>query len=79
MADLVEMQCVCDPDEARGRVAHRLGSAGMSEVANASDATPEVADLLASRTDAWPEAQPLDTGNTPESVLAVAVALVGPW
>lgn len=79
MADLVEMQCVCDPDEARRRVANRLGSAGMSKEANASDATPEVADLLASRTDAWPEAQPVDTAHAPESVLAAAVALVAPW
>ena len=78
-ADVIELQCVCDPHEARRRVADRLGAAGPSGAAGASDATAEVADLLASRTDAWPEATQLDTEATPALVVQAAVAEVGPW
>lgn len=78
-ADVIELQCVCDPHEARRRVTDRLGASGPSGAAGASDATAEVADLLASRTDAWPEATQLDTEATPALVVQAAVAEVGPW
>jgi aminoglycoside phosphotransferase family enzyme/predicted kinase len=88
MADVLELQCVCDPDEARRRVADRLASSpspgaqnptGPSGAAGASDATPEVADLLASRTDPWPQAKRVDTQAELPAVVAAALAAVGPW
>ena len=79
MADVVELQCVCDPDEARRRVALRLQATGPPGAAGASDATPEVADMLASRADPWPQAQRVDTSGDDTSVLATALASVGPW
>ena len=72
-ATLVELRCVCDPAVARQRVADRPAGAP-----GASDATPEVADLLAARAESWPGAVEIDTSGDPAQSLAVAVAAVGP-
>jgi uncharacterized protein len=80
-ADVVELHCVCDPDEARRRVADRLRTsnpADLSDPAGASDATPDIADLLASRSDPWPQAQQLDTGAAVASVVSAALEALGP-
>jgi uncharacterized protein len=80
-ADVVELHCVCDPDEARRRVANRLRTPNppdLSDPAGASDATPDIADLLASRSDPWPQAQQLDTGAAMASVVSAALEALGP-
>lgn len=71
-ARLVELRCACDPAVARQRVADRpVGAAG------GSDATPEVADLLAARADPWPSAVAIDTSGDASTALAEALGAVG--
>jgi len=72
-ATLVELRCACDPAVARQRVADR----GV-DVVGGSEATPEIADLLAGRADPWPAAVPIDTSGDLADALADALAAVGP-
>jgi len=55
-SELVEVQCIVDPDTAARRVATRA-----QHGRDASDATPQTATLIATRFDPWPEARPIDT------------------
>jgi aminoglycoside phosphotransferase family enzyme/predicted kinase len=72
-ATLVELRCDCDAAVARQRVTDR----GV-DVVGGSDATPEIADLLAARTDPWPTAVAVDTSGDLAPALAAALAAVGP-
>lgn len=71
VADLTELRCVLDPDEAARRIDARL-RAGTDD----SEATPAVGRRLAVEFDPWPEAVELDTSEAPEDVAALAVAAV---
>ncbi len=55
-AVLSELECRLDPDLARRRIADRTARGD-----DASDATPELVDLMSR--DPWPEAHPLDTSR----------------
>ncbi|MEX2555023.1 MAG: AAA family ATPase, partial [Actinomycetota bacterium] len=59
-ADLLEVRCTAPAPVAAARIARR--SAGSS---NASDATPEIARLMADRADPWPTAVTVDTAPSP--------------
>lgn len=72
-ATLIELRCECDPAVARQRVADR----GV-DVVGGSDATPEIADLLAGRADPWPSAVAVDTSGDLPDALSDALAAVGP-
>ena len=65
--DLVSLRCVCDPTEAHRRILER----SRTGLTGASDATVEVAELLAARADPWPHALVLDTTATPPGDLVV--------
>jgi predicted kinase len=71
-ARVAELACSCPPGEARQRVAVRSTGGG-----DASDATPEVADLLAAGAEAWPEASVVDTSGGPDEALAAALEALG--
>ena len=71
-ATLIELRCACDPAVARQRVADRPVAA-----AGGSDATPEVADLLAARADPWPSAVAVDTSGDTAVGLAQALEAAG--
>jgi predicted kinase len=70
-AELVEIECVLDPETAKERVTHRW-----DERDNVSDATPEVIDFLAGRRDPWPTALALSTVPPPFEVLETAITHV---
>ena len=71
-ADLTELRCVVPADVAAARVARRRRTDG-----DPSEATPEVARVLAARFAPWPEAVELDASASASDVLAHAVAAVG--
>jgi aminoglycoside phosphotransferase family enzyme/predicted kinase len=68
-ADLDELRCVLDVDEAARR-AERRGATGT----DVSDAGAEVARALADRAGPWPEATPVATDGPVESTLQAALA-----
>lgn len=70
---LVELCCTCPPDLARERVSARL-----AEGRDASDATVEVADVLADRAEPWTSAVEVDTSVSVVEAGASALAVVGP-
>ncbi len=70
-ADLVELECVLDPETCKARIAGRLASEE-----DASDARPRLVDELRDRRAAWPTALVLDTAESREEVLAAARAAV---
>jgi aminoglycoside phosphotransferase family enzyme/adenylate kinase family enzyme len=70
-ADIVELRCVLEPEEAARRIEARL-AAGRDP----SDATSAIARQLAEAADSWPESLPLDTARAPSEVLAHARAAV---
>jgi uncharacterized protein len=69
----VELECRLDPDLAKSRIERRR-----LETSDASDATPEIVDLLATR-DPWPTALVVDTRPSPaeavDSVIAATLAV----
>jgi aminoglycoside phosphotransferase family enzyme/predicted kinase len=77
-ADVVELRCVTEAAVAHRRVAQRLAAGDAAGVAGASDATVEVADVLAARFEDWPEATALDTTGAVVTVMAAALAAIGP-
>ena len=72
-AELIALRC-----ETPDKVAFdRLEARRRSEVGDPSDATAEVAAMLALFADPWPEAVRLDTSGSPEETLAAALIAVG--
>lgn len=65
-SDLVQLRCETTLDVARARLAVRPPGT------EASDATPDVLDAMASRADPWPEAVTVRTGHAIDQVLAQA-------
>ncbi|MGE3139362.1 MAG: AAA family ATPase [Thermoleophilia bacterium] len=70
-ATVVELHCVLPAEVAASRMQKRRRHGG-----DASDATPEIARLMQARSDAWPEANPIDTIAGPDDVLAEARRMV---
>ena len=64
-AELLEIRCVLDQATAAERIRRRAAAGG-----SASDATVSLSELVADRTDPWPEATELATSGTPEDVEA---------
>ncbi len=62
-SELVEIECTVDREIARRRIEDRSGTPG-----NLSDATPDVADYLASRRDPWPTAVKVSTAADQRAV-----------
>lgn len=58
-AHVNELRCVVPKAVAKERIIKRMAS-----VYNPSDATPELVDYMAERFDEWPEAIPVDTGQS---------------
>ncbi len=71
-AVLTELECRLAPRLARGRIAERA-----IEGNDASDATPELVDLMSR--DPWPEAHPLDTSRNREDIVADALTYLVGW
>lgn len=69
---MVELRCVVSPEIAARRIAGRLAAGG-----DPSDATPEIARVLAASADPWPEASEVSTDAPPGEVLATALELSG--
>lgn len=66
-----EIRCVVAPEIAAQRIALRL------EVGtDPSDATPEIAELMAARSEPWPEATTISTDVAPERVVEAALASI---
>jgi predicted kinase len=72
-SDLISLRCAADVEVARERAMQRA-----ERRVDASDATAEVADALATRFAPWPEATVLDTTDRdPKNVATDALAAVG--
>ncbi len=71
-AELIEIECVLDPERAKARIASRLAGG-----ADASDARPELVDALRGEHEPWPSAQPVSTAGSRDEMLAHALSLVG--
>src|SRR5699024_2684167 len=74
-ADLVELACTTPREVSEERLRRRMALRGGPE-ADAADATPEVAAVMARHTDPWPAAVEVDSSSTPEYALEQAVAAV---
>lgn len=70
-AELVELECVLDPDLARARIADRRTTGH-----DPSDATPELVDTMARRRHPWPSARPVDTSRPVAEVLDAAASTI---
>ena len=70
-SDLVELRCDLDPHEADRRLTSRN-----EQGADVSDATPEVAALMAREFDPWPLAAVVDTSVSPDAVDLRALGIV---
>ena len=70
-ADMVELECVLDPDTARIRIERRLNDDN-----DASDARPEILDELRAMHAPWPEATSVLTAGPLDSAEAAALAAV---
>ncbi len=68
-ADVVEINCVAPREVSRARILRRL-----DEGTDPSEATPEVADEMARRFSAWPQATAVQTDRTIDESLASALA-----
>ncbi|HWC12775.1 MAG TPA: AAA family ATPase [Acidimicrobiales bacterium] len=68
-AELAELRCTAPADVAAERVRRRRAQA-----ADPSDATEEVARVLAGRAAPWPTAADVDTSGDPDSAVAAALA-----
>ena len=69
--DLIEVQCTLPQDEALARLRTRAATGD-----DPSEATPEVAKLIAARFEPWPEARTLRTKEAPDVVADRAMELV---
>jgi aminoglycoside phosphotransferase family enzyme/predicted kinase len=69
--DLVQIECVLNPAIARERIARRLANPD-----DPSDATPDLVDVMAARSDPWSEARRLDTAPSLDSVVWNAVSVI---
>ncbi len=67
-AELVEIECVLDPETAKQRVAERLARRD-----DASDARPDQLDTLRARFEPWPEATRVGTDGGRDEVVAAAL------
>ena len=67
-AEVVEIRCVAPLEQCRRRVADRPD-------ARLSEATPEVVDLMAERSELWPEATIVATGDVDESMVVSVLAV----
>ena len=65
---VVEIRCVAPLEQCRRRVADRPD-------ARLSEATPEVVDLMAERSELWPEATIVATGDVDESMVVSVLAV----
>jgi predicted kinase len=76
-ADLVELECRCDPALRTKRISLR----DRHRLRGESDATPDVADALAAVADPWPNAHTVDTSGTVEASRTSALAALrgGGW
>ncbi|MEZ5166074.1 MAG: ATP-binding protein [Acidimicrobiales bacterium] len=70
-AELVELRCHVDLDEAKRRVVERRRHTN-----DPSDARPEIVDYMSARFDDWPTATVIDTTSAAPTVCEVAVAAV---
>jgi aminoglycoside phosphotransferase family enzyme/predicted kinase len=70
-SDLLELRCDLDSHEAARRLTSRK-----SQGADVSDATPEVAALMAREFDPWPSAVVVDTSVSTDAVVARALEIV---
>jgi hypothetical protein len=70
-SDLVELRCTLPRDQADERIRHR-----QAEGTDASEATVEVAALLAARFEGWSEAIEVPTDATPDQVADAALAAI---
>lgn len=70
-AELIEFECVLDPELARARIADRFDT-GLDP----SDATPDLVDQMARQRHRWPSARPLDTSRPVDEVLDTATRVV---
>lgn len=70
-SDLVELCCTLDPHEASRRLVSRD-----KHGADVSDATPEIAALMAREFAVWPSAVIVDTSVSPDAVVARALEIV---
>ncbi len=73
-SEIHELCCVLDPDIAAERVARRVAHRSPAASGDASDATPQIAHLLAGRADPWPEAASIATAGTAEESAAASIA-----
>jgi hypothetical protein len=71
-SDLVELRCEAPTPVAAERIRRRLRAAR-----DPSDATPEVAALLAARASPWPGATTVDTTGDRDAAVARALAAIG--
>ena len=71
-ADLFELRCEAPPEVAAARMRERASEGG-----DPSDATPEIASLMAASHAPWPSAKVVDTGGEPGNALASALEHVG--
>ena len=78
----IEVECAVEDDIARKRIARRLADAGHPDHSdhphNASDATPELVDVLRGRRDAWPTATVVSTLPALDVVVARPFNHIGP-
>lgn len=73
-ADLVQLECQAPPELAATRLRQRAeGRDTGSSATDPSDATPEIAQVLAQTAAPWPSATTIDTSTTPQAALAAAL------
>ena len=73
-SEIHELCCVLDPDIAAERVGRRLAHRNPAISDDASDATPQIAHLLAGRADPWPEAATIATAGTADESAAASIS-----
>lgn len=67
-ADMISLRCAAPADVSRQRLGARNHGA--------SDATEDIAATMAAQADPWPEATPIDTGESPRESLDQAAAVI---
>ena len=71
-SDLSELRCVVDPAEAADRIVRRL-----TDHADVSEATPEIAEEMSRSMDAWESAEVIDTsGRSPTQGILLALEAI---
>jgi predicted kinase len=71
---LVEIECQAPAELAGARIQGRL-----ARRTGLSDATPEVARLMAAKAGPWPTARSVDTAGDPRIAVEQAVNIAYPW